>query len=148
MTSLTPTSPAPDKSVPIVLAIAGAAVVVIVLGVLYGLIFGGWAAGLRPLAVRDERSARSSATCSKAWCCWSACCSRRRSSSTRERKIWGAVQLRRGPNVVGPWGTLQPFADFLKFILKEPIIPSGANKGVFLLAPLVGVVLWRWRPGR
>ena len=51
------------------------------------------------------------------------------------------MQLRRGPNVVGPWGTLQPFADFLKFILKEPVIPAGANKGVFILAPLVGVVL-------
>src|ERR1700739_2397578 len=38
-----------------------------------------------------------------------------------ERKIWGAVQLRRGPNVVGPWGILQPFADFFKFILKEPV---------------------------
>ena len=58
-----------------------------------------------------------------------------------ERKIWGAVQLRRGPNVVGPWGILQPFADFFKFILKEPIIPAGANKGVFVLAPLVSVVL-------
>src|ERR1700761_2924857 len=58
-----------------------------------------------------------------------------------ERKIWGAVQLRRGPNVVGPWGILQPFADFFKFILKEPIIPASANKGVFLLAPLVSVVL-------
>jgi NADH-quinone oxidoreductase subunit H len=58
-----------------------------------------------------------------------------------ERKIWGAVQLRRGPNVVGPWGTLQPFADFLKFILKEPIVPAAANKGVFVLAPFVSVVL-------
>jgi NADH-quinone oxidoreductase subunit H len=58
-----------------------------------------------------------------------------------ERKVWGAVQLRRGPNVVGPWGILQPFADFFKFILKEPIIPAGANKGVFVLAPLVSVVL-------
>ena len=58
-----------------------------------------------------------------------------------QRKIWGAVQLRRGPNVVGPWGVLQPFADFFKFILKEPIIPASANKGVFLLAPLVSVVL-------
>ncbi len=58
-----------------------------------------------------------------------------------ERKIWGSVHLRRGPNVVGPWGVLQPFADFLKFILKEPIIPSAANKGVFVLAPLVSVVL-------
>jgi NADH-quinone oxidoreductase subunit H len=58
-----------------------------------------------------------------------------------ERKIWGSVQLRRGPNVVGPWGVLQPFADFLKFMLKEPIIPASANKGVFVLAPLVSVVL-------
>jgi NADH-quinone oxidoreductase subunit H len=58
-----------------------------------------------------------------------------------ERKIWGSVQLRRGPNVVGPWGVLQPFADFFKFVLKEPVIPSGANKGVFVLAPLVSVVL-------
>ena len=58
-----------------------------------------------------------------------------------ERKIWGSVHLRRGPNVVGPWGTLQPFADFLKFILKEPIIPAAANKGVFVLAPLVSVTL-------
>jgi NADH-quinone oxidoreductase subunit H len=58
-----------------------------------------------------------------------------------ERKFWGAVHMRRGPNVVGPWGTLTPFADFLKFILKEPVIPSGSNKGVFILAPLVSVVL-------
>jgi len=58
-----------------------------------------------------------------------------------ERKVWGAVQLRRGPNVVGPWGVLQPFADFFKFILKEPVIPAGANKGVFVVAPLVSVVL-------
>jgi NADH-quinone oxidoreductase subunit H len=58
-----------------------------------------------------------------------------------DRKIWAAVQLRRGPNVVGPWGLFQSFADLLKFILKEPTIPSGANKGVFLLAPLVTCVL-------
>jgi NADH-quinone oxidoreductase subunit H len=58
-----------------------------------------------------------------------------------DRKIWAAVQLRRGPNVVGPWGLFQSFADLLKFILKEPIIPAGANKGVFLLAPLVTCVL-------
>jgi NADH-quinone oxidoreductase subunit H len=54
-----------------------------------------------------------------------------------DRKIWAAVQLRRGPNVVGPWGIWQSFADFLKFALKEPVIPDGANKGVFLLAPFV-----------
>ena len=58
-----------------------------------------------------------------------------------DRKIWAAVHIRRGPNVVGPWGLFQSFADFLKFLLKEPIIPSGANKGVFLLAPLVSCVL-------
>ncbi|HEX8166938.1 MAG TPA: NADH-quinone oxidoreductase subunit NuoH [Beijerinckiaceae bacterium] len=58
-----------------------------------------------------------------------------------DRKIWAAVQLRRGPNVVGPWGLLQSFADLLKFVLKEPVIPSGSNKGLFLLAPLMTAVL-------
>jgi len=58
-----------------------------------------------------------------------------------DRKVWAAVQMRRGPNVVGPWGLLQSFADLLKFVFKEVIIPDGANKGVFVLAPIVTAVL-------
>ncbi len=58
-----------------------------------------------------------------------------------DRKIWAAVQLRRGPNVVGPWGLFQSFADLLKFVFKEPVIPATANKTIFLMAPLVSVTL-------
>jgi NADH-quinone oxidoreductase subunit H len=58
-----------------------------------------------------------------------------------DRKVWAAVQLRRGPNVVGPFGLLQSFADLLKFVIKEPVIPAGADKGLFLLAPLVTAIL-------
>ena len=58
-----------------------------------------------------------------------------------DRKIWAAVQMRRGPNVVGPWGLFQSFADLIKFALKEVVIPDGANKGVFVIAPLVTATL-------
>ncbi|MBN9457124.1 MAG: NADH-quinone oxidoreductase subunit NuoH [Bosea sp.] len=58
-----------------------------------------------------------------------------------DRKVWAAVQLRRGPNVVGPFGLFQSFADLIKFALKEPIIPAGANKGIFLLAPFISCLL-------
>jgi NADH-quinone oxidoreductase subunit H len=63
-----------------------------------------------------------------------------------ERKIWAAIALRRGPNVVGPWGLLQSFADGLKVFLKETIVPSAANKGLFLIAPIisftVALIVW------
>jgi NADH-quinone oxidoreductase subunit H len=58
-----------------------------------------------------------------------------------DRKVWAAVQMRRGPNVVGVFGLLQSFADFLKYIVKEVVFPAGADKAVFLLAPLVSLVM-------
>src|SRR5437868_10994972 len=63
-----------------------------------------------------------------------------------ERKIWAAIALRRGPNVVGPWGLLQSFADGLKVFVKETIIPTSANQGLFLIAPIatftVALIAW------
>jgi len=63
-----------------------------------------------------------------------------------DRKVWAAVQMRRGPNVVGPWGLLQSFADFIKYIVKEIVVPAGADRVVFFIAPMitfvVAVVAW------
>src|SRR6186713_132541 len=63
-----------------------------------------------------------------------------------DRKIWAAMALRRGPNVVGPWGLLQSFADGAKVFLQETIIPSAANRGLFLIAPIITftVALMAW----
>ncbi|WP_370032074.1 NADH-quinone oxidoreductase subunit NuoH [Qipengyuania mesophila] len=63
-----------------------------------------------------------------------------------DRKIWAAIALRKGPNVVGPWGLLQSFADGLKVFLQETIIPTAANKGIFLIAPIITftVALMAW----
>ncbi|WAT18463.1 NADH-quinone oxidoreductase subunit NuoH [Aurantiacibacter sp. MUD11] len=63
-----------------------------------------------------------------------------------DRKVWAAINLRRGPNVVGPFGLLQSFADGLKVFLQETIIPSASNKGIFLLAPIITftVALLAW----
>lgn len=63
-----------------------------------------------------------------------------------DRKIWAAIALRRGPNVVGPFGLLQSFADGLKVFLQETIIPTGANRGLFLIAPIITftVALMAW----
>ncbi len=55
-----------------------------------------------------------------------------------DRKVWAGVMMRKGPNVVGPFGLLQSFADFGKFLLKEIVIPAGANKAVFIMAPILG----------
>ncbi|HEY2660725.1 MAG TPA: NADH-quinone oxidoreductase subunit NuoH [Caulobacteraceae bacterium] len=58
-----------------------------------------------------------------------------------DRKVWAGVQMRKGPNVVGPFGLMQSFADFIKFALKEVVVPDGSDKVVFLLAPLISFVL-------
>jgi len=58
-----------------------------------------------------------------------------------DRKVWAAVQMRRGPNVVGAWGLLQTVADALKYVVKEIVVPAGSDKTVFMLAPLTSFVL-------
>jgi NADH-quinone oxidoreductase subunit H len=71
-----------------------------------------------------------------------------------DRKVWAAVQMRKGPNVVGPWGLLQSFADFIKYIVKEVVVPAGADKTLYFIAPMISFVLpllaWAvipWGPG-
>jgi len=58
-----------------------------------------------------------------------------------DRKVWAAVQMRRGPNMVGAFGLLQSFADFLKYIVKEIVVPAGADKSVFFLAPMIAFIV-------
>ncbi len=58
-----------------------------------------------------------------------------------DRKIWAAVQMRKGPNMVGPFGLLQSFADFIKYIVKEVVVPAGADKVVFFIAPMLTFIL-------
>ena len=58
-----------------------------------------------------------------------------------DRKIWAAVQMRRGPNVVGPFGLLQTVADALKYVVKEIVVPAGSDRAVFFLAPMLSFVL-------
>jgi len=141
MSSLTPTKPRPsDRGGLIVAGVVALALVIALAALIYGFFVGGAAAEMGRwmhettigVIVRYVIESLVLLVClllSTAALIYA------------ERKIWAAVQLRRGPNVVGPWGVLQPFADFLKFILKEPVIPAAANKGVFVLAPFVGVLL-------
>ncbi|MCB1397608.1 MAG: NADH-quinone oxidoreductase subunit H, partial [Rhodobacteraceae bacterium] len=58
-----------------------------------------------------------------------------------DRKIWAAVQMRKGPNIVGVFGLLQSFADFIKYIVKEVVIPAGVDRPVYFLAPMVSLVM-------
>ena len=140
MSSVTPSRPAQDRTLAIVLGIVALVVVIAIVAGVWNFFAGGTAERLGAwlhedalgIFLRYVLESLAMLVClllSTAVLIYG------------ERKVWGAVHLRRGPNVVGPWGVLQPFADFLKFILKEPIIPAAANKGVFVLAPLIGVVL-------
>jgi NADH-quinone oxidoreductase subunit H len=139
MTSATP-SHAPDRSAVVVLCLVGLAIVVIVGGLVWAFVAGGWA---HAIGVWMHQTTLGDFVRFVLESLLLLVCVLLSSAAMiyAERKIWASVQLRRGPNVVGPWGVLQPFADLLKFIFKEPLIPAGANKGVFILAPWVGAAL-------
>ena len=140
MSSVTPTRPAGDNSLAIVLGVVALAVLVLVGGLIWAFVTGGWAHAIGAWMhetiigslIRYALESLALLVCvllSSAVLIYG------------ERKVWASVHMRRGPNVVGPWGVLQPFADLLKFVFKEPIIPAAANKGVFVLAPWIGAML-------
>ncbi len=131
---------APDGSLGIILGVAALVVVAVVAGLVYGFVAGGWAAAIGAffygstlgMIVRYVLESLVLLVLVLVICAF---------LIYFDRKVWAAVQLRRGPNVVGPWGLLQSFADLLKFVLKEAVVPAASNKGVFLIAPLVTATL-------
>src|SRR3984885_5814732 len=139
MSTASPSRPSSSPSLAVIGVVAAIGAVVIV-AVLAWLISGGYFSAFGHwMHTSDVGTALRYLLASLLLPRWGLLSTARLYSSQSKASVGG--QLRRGPNVVGPRGILQPFADFFKFILKEPIIPASANKGVFLLAPLVSVVL-------
>ncbi len=140
MSTANPPRPAPDRSLGIVFGVAALAIVVVLAGLVYGFVSGGWASAIGAwfyattlgMIVRYVLESLILLVLVLVICAF---------LIYFDRKVWAAVQLRRGPNVVGPWGLMQSFADLLKFVLKEAVVPAASNKGVFLIAPLVTATL-------